>query len=96
MEQALLQKQEALLTVGCHFSKHIYLGHGEKEFIIIQTRDGQLMKVFYSLVCLVYQPLNCQSCSSCGLFPGDGTGGSPDSLTCDAQFSLSNPAHSPF
>lgn len=35
MEQALLQKQEALLTVECHFSKHIYLGHGEKEFIII-------------------------------------------------------------
>lgn len=31
MEQALLQKQGALLMVGCHFSKHIYLGHGEKQ-----------------------------------------------------------------
>lgn len=31
MEQVLLQKQGALLMVGCHFSKHIYLGHGEKE-----------------------------------------------------------------
>lgn len=30
------------------------------------------------------------------LFPGDGTGGKPDSLICDAQFSLSNPARLPF